>query len=123
MVHNVLTTNPLGAYSGLMLDSYEPIEHPGHETAMRTERLNLRLAEEQKRLVAAAAALMHKTLSEFVLDAACTLARETLAAQTHFEVDAETYDRFLAVLDAPTTTDKPLLRKLLTEPSVFDEAD
>lgn len=89
---------------------------------MRTERLNLRLAEEQKRLVAAAAALMHKTLSEFVLDAACTLARETLAAQTHFEVDAETYDRFLAILDAPVKDD-PRLRKLLTEPSVFDEAD
>lgn len=89
---------------------------------MRNERLNLRLADEQKALVTAAAALMHKTLSEFVLDAACTLARETLAAQTRFVVDAETYDRFLAALDAPVRDDARL-RKLMTEPSIFENAD
>ena len=89
---------------------------------MRNERLNLRIAHEQKALVAAAAAVVHKTVSEFVLDAACTLARETLSMRTHFVVDDETYDRFLAALDAPTT-DKPLLRKLMTEPSIFENAD
>lgn len=89
---------------------------------MRSERLNLRLAEDQKQLVAAAAAAMHKTLSEFVLDAACALARETLSMRTHFVVDDETYDRFVAALNAPDT-DKPRLRKLLNEPSIFENAD
>lgn len=89
---------------------------------MRTERLNLRLAHDQKALVAAAAAAVHKTMSEFVLEAACTLARETLAAQTHFAVDAETYDRFVEMLDAPVKDD-PRLRKLMNEPSIFENTD
>lgn len=90
---------------------------------MRSERLNLRLAHEQKALVAAAAAAVHKTMSEFVLEAACSLARETLAAQTHLVVDKETYDRFLEALDNPSTDDKPKLRKLMSEPSIFENTD
>ena len=43
-----------------------------------------------------------------------------MVEQAHFYLSPEKWDEFCAALDAPPK-DLPALRKLLAEPSVFDE--
>lgn len=47
-------------------------------------------------------------------------AQNILAEQAHFYLSPKKWEEFIAALDAPPK-DLPKLRKLLTEPSVFDE--
>jgi uncharacterized protein (DUF1778 family) len=86
----------------------------------RDEKLDLRLTTRDKRVLQEAAALERRSVTEFVLHSALTRAEEALADRRVFRVDAETYDRFLAALDAPPR-DHPRLKRLLTEPSIFDQ--
>ena len=50
---------------------------PSHTT--RTEKLDLRLTRNAKRALQAAAAVAHRSVSEFVLESALSRADETLA--------------------------------------------
>lgn len=84
----------------------------------RTEKLDLRLTAEDKRLLTAAAQAQRRSLSEFVLDSALCRAEEALADRRVFQLPPEKWDAFLAALDAPPQ-DLPRLRRLLSEPSVF----
>jgi uncharacterized protein (DUF1778 family) len=88
--------------------------------ARRTEKLDLRLTARDKGLLQEAAKIERRSVTDFVLHSALTKAEETLIERRTFYVDAETYDRFLAALDAPPR-DHPRLTRLLTEPSVFDQ--
>jgi uncharacterized protein (DUF1778 family) len=84
----------------------------------RTEKLDLRLTPDAKRMLAAAAAAERRSLSDFVLDSALGRAEETLADRRSFALDAETWEKFTAALDAPPR-DLPRLRKLINEPGIF----
>jgi uncharacterized protein (DUF1778 family) len=84
----------------------------------RSEKLDLRLTPQAKRILQEAAAADHRSVTEFVLHSALARAEETLLDRRVFYVDTETYDRFIAALDAPPR-DHPRLKRLLTEPSVF----
>lgn len=84
----------------------------------RTEKLDLRLTPDAKRTLAAAAAAERRSISDFVLDSALGRAEETLADRRVFSLDAETWDKFQAALDAPPR-DLPRLRKLINEPGIF----
>jgi uncharacterized protein (DUF1778 family) len=86
---------------------------------IRSAKLDLRLSRDHKRILQEAAAVDHRSVSDFVLHSALARAEATLMDRRTFYVDAETYDRFLAALDAPPR-DHPRLKRLLTEPSVFD---
>lgn len=85
----------------------------------RNARIGLRVEESEKSLLMQAAELEHTTVTSFVLDAARARAEQVLAEHRTIRVNAETYDLFLAALDAEPTP-KPRLRKLLAEPTVFD---
>jgi uncharacterized protein (DUF1778 family) len=74
----------------------------------------------QKEVIARAAELKQTTLTNFMVEQAFTAAQLILADQVHFALSPKKWDEFCAVLDAPPK-DLPRLRKLLTEPSVFDE--
>jgi uncharacterized protein (DUF1778 family) len=87
----------------------------------RSEKLDLRLTARDKRILQQAAAADRRSVTEFVLHSALTRAEETLLDRRIFNVDAETYDRFLQALDAPAR-EIPRLRRLLTGPSVFDQS-
>jgi uncharacterized protein (DUF1778 family) len=87
----------------------------------RSEKLDLRLTARDKRILQEAAAVERRSVTEFVLHSALTRAEETLLDRRSFYVDAETYDRFMEALDAPAR-DIPRLKRLLTEPSVFDHS-
>lgn len=84
----------------------------------RTEKLDLRLTADAKRILATAAAAERRSLSDFVLESALGRAEETLADRRSFALDAEQWQAFVAALDAPPR-DLPRLKRLLTEPGVF----
>ena len=85
--------------------------------ATRSEKLDLRLTPEAKRVLNAAARASRRSVSEFVLDRA----REALPDRQHFGLDAARWKAFLAALDAPPRP-LPRLQRLLTEPRVFEQA-
>jgi uncharacterized protein (DUF1778 family) len=90
---------------------------PSHTT--RTEKLDLRLTRNAKRALQAAAAVAHRSVSEFVLESALSRADETLAERRAFSLNATQWKAFLAALDAPPRP-LPHLERLLKEPGFFD---
>lgn len=86
----------------------------------RTEKLDLRLTPEAKRMLAAAAAAERRSISDFVLDSALGRAEEALADRRSFQLGAEKWQAFVTALDAPTR-DLPHMRKLLSEPGIFSD--
>lgn len=89
-------------------------------TPTRSEKLDLRLTPEAKRLLNAAARASRRSVSEFVLESALGRAQETLPDRQHFGLVASRWGAFLAALDAPPWP-LPRLRRLLAEPSVFEQ--
>jgi uncharacterized protein (DUF1778 family) len=85
----------------------------------RSEKLDLRLTRDAKRALQAAAAVGHRSVSEFVLESALARADETLADRRTFRLDAAQWKAFMAALDAPPRP-LPRLRRLLEEPGFFD---
>ncbi len=85
----------------------------------RNEKLDLRLTPSAKRALQKAAAVAHRSVSEFVLESALARAEETLPDRQRFGLDANQWAKFQAALDAPPKP-APRLRKLLTTPSVFE---
>jgi uncharacterized protein (DUF1778 family) len=88
-------------------------------TATRSEKLDLRLTPEAKRVLNAAAQATRRSVSDFVLESALARAEETLPDRQRFGLDAERWNAFLAALEAPPRP-MPRLQRLLTEPSVFE---
>jgi uncharacterized protein (DUF1778 family) len=86
----------------------------------KEERLNIRASARQKEVIAKAARIEEKSISEFVLENAYQAAQEVLAEQTHFNLPEGQWEVFCAALDAPPKP-IPALKALLTEPGVFDE--
>jgi uncharacterized protein (DUF1778 family) len=85
----------------------------------RTEKLDLRLSSEAKRILRAAADIRHKSVTEFVLDSALTAAEDVLTEQRSVRLNAAQWTAFVEALDAPPQR-HPRLERLLKEPSVFD---
>ena len=85
----------------------------------KEERIEVRLTRRAKALLQRAAAVRHKTVTEFVLDSGLSAAAETLADRREFLLDEKQWQAFLAALDAPPKL-KPRLKQLLKTPSVFE---
>jgi uncharacterized protein (DUF1778 family) len=86
----------------------------------RTAKLDLRLTREAKLALQAAAAVAHRSVSEFVLESALSRADEALADRRAFNLNAAQWEAFLAALDAPPRP-LPRLERLLKEPGFFDQ--
>lgn len=82
------------------------------------ERWDFRVDPETDRLVRQAAETAERTLTDFVVDAAVVEAERLLADRSEFVLDAEQWERFVALLDRPPQ-DNPGLAKLFSDPSVF----
>lgn len=72
--------------------------------------VNLRVPDTVRTLIDQAARAQSKSRSEFMIDAARRAAEDALLDRTLIQVDAETYDYFLKVLDAPAKPSKGLDR-------------
>jgi len=75
--------------------------------------------DEQKALLAEAAALSGRSLTEFVLSSARSAANDILADRTRFVLSAEEWDAFADALERPPS-ELPKLAALLSETSVLD---
>jgi uncharacterized protein (DUF1778 family) len=92
-----------------------------NETALKGTKVQLRMRPLQKEVISRAAELKQTTMTNFMVEHAFNAAQQILADQTHFYLAPGRWDEFIAALDAPPR-DLPALRKLLTEPGVFDES-
>ena len=86
----------------------------------RTGRLSLRTTAQQDALIRRAAAECEKSVSEFVLDSACTNAEHVLADRTRFVLDEKRWRAFQKALDRPARV-KPRLARLMREKSVVED--
>jgi uncharacterized protein (DUF1778 family) len=80
----------------------------------RRDTLNLRIKPDERGLIDRAAELTGKTRTDFVLEAARRAAVDALTQRTLFSVDAETYAKFTAALDAPPNPNGKLIRTMRT---------
>jgi uncharacterized protein (DUF1778 family) len=85
------------------------------KTALRSEKLDLRLTAEAKKTLSAAAAFSQRSVSEFVLESALARAAEALPDRQRFALDAKSWEAFLQALDAPPRS-LPRLKRLLAKP-------
>jgi uncharacterized protein (DUF1778 family) len=98
----------------------EHLRQMRNELALKETKVQLRMRPLQKDVIARAAELKQTTLTNFMVEQAFDAAQQILADQAHFYLSEEKWDEFCAALDAPPR-DLPALRKLMTEPGLFDE--
>lgn len=89
------------------------------KAAPRTARLGLRASLQQQILIQRAAEVLNKSVTEFILDSACTAAENTLLNQRFFLLDDKGWQKFQEALDRPAKV-KPELQKLLKEKSPWE---
>ncbi len=77
---------------------------------MRAAAINLRALSEQRDLIDHAARLLGKNRSDFMLEAACERAQAVLLDQVFFGLDAEKFQQFITLLDAPPRPNEGLER-------------
>jgi len=87
--------------------------------ATRSEKLDIRLTPDAKRLLNEAASATRKSVSEFVVESALSRAAETLPDRQRFLLDAKRWKAFQEALDAPPRP-LPRLKRLLRETGPLD---
>jgi uncharacterized protein (DUF1778 family) len=87
----------------------------------KDRRINLRATSVQESLIRAAADKRGLSMTDFVLESACTRAEETIADQVHFVLSDKQWKAFNDALERPARV-RPRLRKLLIEPSILEKS-
>jgi uncharacterized protein (DUF1778 family) len=87
--------------------------------ARATDRWDFRVEEVADQLVRRAAEVSHRSLTDFVVEAAVVEAERVLSDRTRFVLDDEDWERFSAALDREPR-DVPGLARLFASRSVFD---
>lgn len=86
---------------------------------MRDAAINLRALPEQRDLIDQAASLLGKNRSDFMIEAACDRARAVVLDQVFFSLDADAFQQFTAMLDAPPGP-SPGLERLMAVKAPWD---
>jgi uncharacterized protein (DUF1778 family) len=85
----------------------------------RSEKIDIRVTPDAKRVIQEAAREKRTTISQFVLDTALSAAREILVERNHIALNAEQWKKFIKALDAPPRS-HPRMQRLLNEPTILD---
>ena len=85
----------------------------------RSDKLDIRITPEAKRLLQQAAKERHTTISQFVLESALNSASAVLAERSHIGLNAAQWTAFMAALDEPPRR-HPRMERLLNEPTLLD---
>ncbi|MCL2464852.1 MAG: DUF1778 domain-containing protein [Micrococcales bacterium] len=85
--------------------------------ATKTSRLDLRLTDEQRRVVERAAEISGSTISGWSISRLTSAAWDELAAVRATTLPDEAFDQFLTMLDAP---EDPRMAELLARAPVWD---
>jgi uncharacterized protein (DUF1778 family) len=88
-------------------------------SSARSDKLDIRITPEAKRLLQQAAKERHTTISQFVLESALNSASAVLAERSRIGLDAEQWTAFMVALDAPPRR-HPRMERLLRESTVLD---
>ena len=83
---------------------------------MRDAAINLRALPEQRDLIDQAASLLGKNRSDFMLEAVCERAQAVVLDQVFFNLDADKFQQFTALLDAPPNLYPGLERLMAVKP-------
>lgn len=83
---------------------------------MRDAAINLRAKPDQRDLIDEAAAVLGKSRSDFMLEAACDRARSVLLDQVFFKLDHRRFKAFMQQLDAPSAPNEGLERLMAVQP-------
>ena len=86
--------------------------HENITASRRTSAINLRAFPAQRELIDRACVATHKSLSDFILEAACREAEHVLCDRRYFVLDEESFNAFEAALDVPLSDNKAV-QKLL----------
>lgn len=86
----------------------------------KSERIALRVSENQRELLYAASRASASTLSDFVLGAATRAAADMLADRQIFVLPADRWDAFVEILDRPARS-LPRLAAFLARRSVLND--
>lgn len=82
---------------------------------MRDAAINLRALPEQRDLIDHAARLLGKNRSDFMLEAACERAQAVVLDQVFFSLDADQFQQFIDMLDAPPEPNPGLERLMAVQ--------
>ena len=85
----------------------------------RTERFNVRLSQQEAKLIRLGAEQRGVNITNFILESACFRAAQEIAEARHFEVGPKDWQRFSEALDRPVKV-KPRLKRLFAEATVLD---
>ena len=88
-------------------------------TETKSERIDIRTTYNAKEVLQRAALASHKSVSEFLLDAALAAAEEALANRRAFRLEEPQWQAFEEALNRPVRN-KPRLARLLSEKSVLE---
>lgn len=89
-------------------------------TAMKDERLAVRMTARQRQIIERAAAVTGRNITEFSVQALTERAEEVLTDQRLLGVSQDVWDEFVTRLDEPARPVAELVA-LMQRPSVFDE--
>ena len=89
-------------------------------TESKSMQINMRIRPAQRELISRAAELRHKSVSEFMIDAATEAAEDALLKQRIFFVDDDRYKQILRLMDSPVS-DNPALQKMLDTPAPWEQ--
>jgi len=90
------------------------------KTNARSSRLSLRVTKEQKITLRCAAEVARKSLNDFIVEAACRAAVDTLLDQQSFMVSGSQYRSYVQLLERPEANN-PELANLFSRHPVWVE--
>lgn len=88
----------------------------------KSRRLNFRISDAQEALLRRGASAKGQSVTEFIVESACTVAECELAEERVFTLPPERWRAFLEALDKPAVAN-PALHRLLTQASVIEQAN
>ena len=102
------------------MNSEAPGGRPSLARATKSERLDLRVSREQKKLLEEAATYSERTVTDFVVQSASVAARDVMANRTRFALSPEDWAAFSEAIDREPRY-LPRLAEFLAEPTVLDK--
>jgi uncharacterized protein (DUF1778 family) len=86
----------------------------------KSMQLNMRVRPAQRDVIVRAAKVRHKSLTEFVIEAATEAAEDILLNQRIFTASDDQIEEFLRVMDSPVS-ENPKLQETLSKPAPWDQ--
>ncbi|QIG05718.1 DUF1778 domain-containing protein [Proteus sp. ZN5] len=83
-------------------------------------QLNIRAKESQRALIDIAAEILHKSRTEFIIEAACQAAEDVILDRRTFNLNDAQYAKFIEIIGAPVDI-APALEKLLMRKPLWEK--